>query len=782
MRENKEKDSREPKDPLSEMEKLLRSIDRPGNYCAGGRMFAPMPALEAKGTGRLSFPVPPEQAEELFSRGRLSPFGKGTETLRDESVRSSREFEPGEISLGGGGWEKTLEELKDAAAQGLGCPRDRLEAEFYKLLVYAPGGFFLPHRDTEKSEGMVGTLVVSLPVAGGSSGGEIVVRHGERETSLDMSGAGDPSEIAWAAFYADCPHEVLPVTEGHRIALVFNLRLRNGDGLRAADFDETEKAMTRALSAWGETAGRTEKIIVLLEHDYSQAGLSFGSMKNADAARAAVLAKAARAASCELYAATVDIFESATPDYDGYGGYTEGDEAFTEESLIESDYSLGNFVAPDGTKPGFEDIGFDRDDILPPDALCGREPDEEGLEQEWMGNADATYDRVYRLAAFVLWPEAGSLFVIASASRKSAVGYAEALAKRDPGAGRAAAAALPELWSGQQTHRRSSEGLRSAIDLLMELEDVSTLRELLEVGVIPHYDSSFNDRAAAVLEAVGSEEGERFLARLARENLAERTKGILALAGGVSREFSGREGWSVAVSRMCAEISKNLADALSEKKKGIWNKDKFAFSPGTVENLLSSFLSAGLEEEAAQAADIVLNDPESASPDRVIPRALERLRGFRETAAFSKLWERSAGFLLERSENPPEEPGDWAISPPSGPRGGCGCALCGELVGFCEDPVATERRFTAVESLRNHLTGVVEEDSLDISLRTEKDRRPYTLVCTKNRASHERGLKRYEEDTVEMKRLLAAAPPSAGELAKRLRKAVGTDQPGFREL
>ena len=286
---------------------------------------------------------------------------------------------------------------------------------------------------------------------------------------------------------------------------------------------------------------------------------------------------------------------------------------------------------------------------------------------------------------------------------------------------------------------------------------------------------------AHVLEAVGPEEGKRFLARLARANLAERMKSILALAGGVSREFSGREGWSVAVSRMCAEISKNLADALSEKKKGIWNKDKIAFSPGTVENLLSSFLSAGLEEEAAQAADIVLNDPESASPDRVIPRALERLRGFRETAAFSKLWERSAGFLLERSENPPEEPGDWAISPPSGPRGGCGCALCVELVGFCEDPVATERRFTAVESLRNHLTGVVEEDSLDISLRTEKDRRPYTLVCTKNRASHERGLKRYEEDTVEMKRLLAAATPAAGELAKRLRKAVGTDQQGFRE-
>ena len=404
MNENGGKGRGEPEDPLLEVESLLRSIERPGNYCAGGRMFARMPALEVRGAGALSFPVPRERAEELFSRGRLSPFGKGTETLRDESVRNSREFDPGETSLGGGGWEKTMEELKDAAARGLGCPRDRLEAEFYKLLVYAPGGFFLPHRDTEKGEGMVETLVASLPVAGGSRGGEIAVRHGVKETSLDMSGSGDPSEIAWAAFYADCPHEVRPVTEGHRIALVFNLLLRNGGGLRAADFDRTEKAMTRALSDWGETAGMTEKIVVLLEHDYSQAGLSFGSMKNADAARAAVLAKAAPAARCELYAATVEIFESAAPDYDGRGGYTEGDEAFTEDRLLDYDYSLENFVAPDGSKPGFKHLGFDKEEILPRDALCGREPDEEGLEVEWMGNADATYDRVYRLAALVLRP------------------------------------------------------------------------------------------------------------------------------------------------------------------------------------------------------------------------------------------------------------------------------------------------------------------------------------------------------------------------------------------
>lgn len=106
-------------------------------------------------------------------------------------------------------------------------------------------------------------------------------------------------------------------------------------------------------------------------------------------------------------------------------------------------------------------------------------------------------------------------------------------------------------------------------------------------------------------------------------------------------------------------------------------------------------------------------------------------------------------------------------------RGACDCQHCVGLARFCEDPTATERRFTAVESIRKHLTKVVKENSLDISLRTLKDKRPYTLVCKKNRASHERRLELHEENSAEMKRLLAATPTSAGELGERLRKAPG---------
>ena len=90
-------------------------------------------------------------------------------------------------------------------------PAEHAEAHLYKLLVYEPGGFFFAHRDTEKVAGMVATMVLSLPVAG--AGDDLVIRHKDRETVVDLRTV-EPSELAFAAFYADCIHETRRVSAG----------------------------------------------------------------------------------------------------------------------------------------------------------------------------------------------------------------------------------------------------------------------------------------------------------------------------------------------------------------------------------------------------------------------------------------------------------------------------------------------------------------------------------------------------------------------------------------
>ena len=154
----------------------------------------------------------------------------------------------------------------------------------HKLLLYEPGGFFVGHRDTEKLPGMFGTLVIVLPSL--FAGGELLVRHKDREARLDLHRA-DPNEAGFAAFYADCVHEVLPVTEGSRLALAYNLaRPGRGKPPQPPGYEREQASLAAVLQSWRDGTyapdEAPEKLIYLLEHAYKGAG--FPALKGVDAA------------------------------------------------------------------------------------------------------------------------------------------------------------------------------------------------------------------------------------------------------------------------------------------------------------------------------------------------------------------------------------------------------------------------------------------------------------------------------------------------------------------
>ena len=206
---------------------LLATIRRPGDFFAAGTAELLAPLLDVEGVGPVALPLLPAQAEQLAAVAEPAPYGRGAETLIDPAVRRSRQVGPDRVRISGRHWVRTLETIVARAAEGLGVDGP-VSAEFYKLLLYEEGGFFLGHRDTEKTPGMFATLVAALPSS--FAGGELVVRHKGREVRLDLRG-DDPAEVAFAAFYADCVHEVLPVTKGCRLILVYNL-VRRGRGGR----------------------------------------------------------------------------------------------------------------------------------------------------------------------------------------------------------------------------------------------------------------------------------------------------------------------------------------------------------------------------------------------------------------------------------------------------------------------------------------------------------------------------------------------------------------------
>ena len=440
-----------------ELAEILDEVDRPGDFFVSGHIEWPAPRIEVEGVGPVALPLLPAQARALIKTASRAPFGRGSETIVDTKVRRSWQIGADHVRIGGRHWGKTLAGIAARAAEGLGVS-EPVTAELYKLLIYDKGSFFVSHRDTEKAPGMFATLVLSLPSQ--SEGGALVVRHKGREARLDLAN-DDPSEVAFAAFYADCVHEVLPVTKGYRATLVFNL-VRKGQGTAPVppSYEEEATRISGLLARWtnaaptksgdAEPVGADEddwplKLVVPLEHAYTPAELSFAALKGADVALARRLTAAGTRASVDLHLAMLTVWESGSAEYVGRenwhyrrgrrdSGKQEDADEFEVVDVFDGNRTLSQWHRPDGAPTTLAKLPIEDSEIAPPDALEDMEPDEEHF-REATGNEGASFERTYSRAALVLWPSSAILAVLNQAGPAATLPYLEQLAMRWRGEG-----------------------------------------------------------------------------------------------------------------------------------------------------------------------------------------------------------------------------------------------------------------------------------------------------------------------------------------------------------
>ena len=167
--------------------------------------------------------------------------------------------------------------------------------------------FFQPHRDTEKVNGMFGTLVVQLPSE--YEGGALVVRHQNKELFYDFSGIDGCTGFHFAAFYADCEHEVKEVKSGCRLCIIYNLVYKGMGGQPVpADNRNLIDEVVAAMREWDAQSKAPDsdvevpqKIALVLDHQYCRESLSFRALKNIDRARADLMISAQREFEFDLY-------------------------------------------------------------------------------------------------------------------------------------------------------------------------------------------------------------------------------------------------------------------------------------------------------------------------------------------------------------------------------------------------------------------------------------------------------------------------------------------------
>ncbi|MGW1679181.1 2OG-Fe(II) oxygenase [Saccharopolyspora sp. NPDC002376] len=704
--------------------RLLRGSEPVGSFSAELIAPARLFELEVSGVGPVSLPIRAPVARKLISVARPAMFGRGAETLTDTGVRDTWELTPDQVSLGGSGWTSLLEGALEHFRDALGLPgAARLVAEPHSMLVYGKGQFFLPHQDSEKHDAMVGTLVVSLPST--HNGGELVVEHAGESRTYRAS----KSELALVAFYSDCRHEVTPVRSGYRVTLTFNLlaftEASTGEPGSVTELAQclTEHFATPATSRYGgRDLGMPNRLVFLLDHEYTQRGLGWSRLKGVDAERAASVRAAAEEAGCEAVLALADVRETWDADSDDGSYYCEVTEDYELHSLIDDEITLGWWTNGEN---GGESISL----YVPDHEVCALTASVElkpyqSEYEGYMGNYGNTVDRWYRRAAIVMWPRERAFAARAEAGSGWALHeLRDCIERGDVAGARGAAESLAPFW---KTTAPQPELLGVALAVASGLDAAETAAMLLEPFRI---EALARDDAEALAEVAG---------RYGEDWTADVLRGWF---GGEHRIGADRDGWIETLPGLCEALRAAGAPQVARLLTGrtwywvdVQLRSGLASGRADIRRPRLQRLGSPLARLFEAADETQRDEIRTALRERgdtVLECVMSALRSAdgRRSAGLEALAHDCAALLDTIIARPRRAGDDWSID-----WTGCGCELCKTLEDFLHS--RSERRFEwplAAEK-RLHVHSQIDSADLPVQHQTRKQGRPYTLVLTKAQA------------------------------------------------
>jgi len=752
--------------PRDRFASLLSKAVVPGTFSARRTARPDGLQLEVRGVGPIAFPVPTGQAEQLCLIGRPARFGKGEQTLLDAGVRDTWEIPKSRITIDKRQWNATLRPVLERLRADLGLPDGcELAAEFHSMLVYAPGQFFAPHQDSEKADSMIGTLVVTLPSA--SKGGVFTVEHGGRTETYRSS----KESLTFVAFYADCRHQVRPVTSGYRIVLTYNLILK-GDTVAAAAV-QADPALTGQLAGclgehFGKSSDEPTRLVYLLDHEYTQRALGWARLKGDDASRAAMVRAAAQNVDCEVALALAEVHETWSAyeaeeswdrgRYHEYGdddededGEDDSPEDYELEEIIESTTSLDCWLDESGeAAPTSLTVSDDEVCATTPTAdLTPHSSEYEG----YMGNYGNTLDRWYRRAAIVMWPRRWAFAIRAEASPGWALDrLADLLRAGDVTGARENATTLASFW------RVAAGGeliVDKALAVARSLDDPGLAAMLLA----PFQIEALTPASAASLAALAERYGEGWTG----ERIEDWFGGDWPARSSWNQQPTN---WLESLPAICAALPTMGAPVGRLLTAGAWTrlhqrtssllqfptashrrKELDALGP-SISSILAStaIIAAGDLRDDVVAFLCQDNDDLLACAISALRHAHKTKRHARNGSGFDVLARHCATQLERRLARPTRAADDWSIALPKG----CACELCTTLGTFLADPTRRTLEWPLAEQRRRHIHSRIDQAEMPVDHQTRRSGRPYTLVLHKTDALFDREKQARQHDRTDL--------------------------------
>lgn len=106
------------------------------------------PEIHVQGVGDIQLPLSEEQARKIIEQAHQAPYGKGSETLVDVSVRRTFEIDPGSFEIRNPDvWNRWVKHFTERLTRKRGVAGHPVQAELYKMLIYEEGAMFKAHTE-----------------------------------------------------------------------------------------------------------------------------------------------------------------------------------------------------------------------------------------------------------------------------------------------------------------------------------------------------------------------------------------------------------------------------------------------------------------------------------------------------------------------------------------------------------------------------------------------------------------------------------------------------------
>lgn len=710
----------------------LKEIKGFGSFACSGIQPFVFPGLEVAGVGELSYPFSEQQTRELIKIARKAPYGKGSETLFDNEVRSAWEIDATALKFHGAKWIAFLNKVLVAVKRDLGIQHDDVDANLYKMLIYENGDFFLAHKDSEKEKGMFGTLIVGLPVR--HSGGELIVRFDGKEKVIRFDEPCSEGDLPFAAFYADCDHEVRPLISGYRVVLVYNLVQRQaGKSIQPEPLADYVTRLAALLKSDSENDTETPKI-VLLGHQYTPENFSSESLKLDDRTRSEVLLRAAEQAGYYAKMCLVTSYQSGLPSYDGYN--EEPDEDTLMEEVYDESLNVEHWLE-EGVPP-LRKFSFDEEDLLATFHINDGEP----IVKEcsgYMGNYGPDLMHWYHYGAVVLWSANAHEQLLpeqTTANKLEWIAYYNS--KRDQ-LTQSEIALCDNILTGPLEDKGYYQQTDYNIiaDWLTTSKESPRMRANAKELLMEHFLKIDAAHWAKLVHYYSLDYSHSLFLEIGQKANSEKMTHLLGILHYLAE----------------GQISVDLVAAVMEDLPGCFatmSTNNQVVTPKSLRDLL--YLEKLLPQNNAWE-EAMLSNLTTHRQRKYINNVLAgEVMAQEEIADFAKkLLLICRDDLIIRYYNKPQPPADWSRPVPQSDTHKREWKL---LEKFMQSPVERVFDYKAVKQDREHLAYAIRQVTTDLEMETIRKGSPHILRITKTQAAYERKLKYWNEDGGLLKRVV----------------------------